>query len=371
MSENMLSRKCFISGNKLNKVRKVKKLFVKALMWWLLKWILSLPSLISTRGNLEEEVETPSEQPKNPNHDTTENHDDQVEDKNGDEAVDDTKWWENELQFLLSSHQLMEGLSLCDELLQIQSPNRDGNENGQGLNHKPLLSDYAHLGPEDLKNDLEEWQFAEEPILKWKRLGSRRESPKLEKLAAEEPILKWKRLGSRSESPKLEKLAVEEPILKWKRLSSRSESPKLEKVAAEEPILKWKRLGSISESPKLEKLAAEEPILKWKRLGSRSGSSKLEKLAAEEPILKWKRLGSRSESTKLEKLAAEESILKWKRLGSRSGSPKLEKLAAEEPILKWKRLGSRSVSPKLEKLAAEEPILKWKRLGCRDPSNIR
>ncbi|KAL2523468.1 NAC domain-containing protein 8 [Forsythia ovata] len=86
------------------------------------------------------------------------NHDDQVEDKNGDEAVDDTKWWENESQFLLSSHQLMEGRSLCDELLQIQSPNRDGNENGQGLNHKPLLSNYARIGPEDLKKDLEECQ---------------------------------------------------------------------------------------------------------------------------------------------------------------------------------------------------------------------
>ncbi|KAL2546357.1 NAC domain-containing protein 8 [Forsythia ovata] len=110
------------------------------------------------QGNMEEEVETPSEQPKNQYHNTTENHDDQVEDKNGDEAVDDTKWWENESQFLLSSQQLVEGLSLCDELLQSQSPNRDGNENGQGLNHKPLLSDYARLGPEDLKKDLEECQ---------------------------------------------------------------------------------------------------------------------------------------------------------------------------------------------------------------------
>ncbi|KAL2543900.1 NAC domain-containing protein 8 [Forsythia ovata] len=107
---------------------------------------------------MEEEVETPSEQPKNQNHDTTENHDDQVEDKNGDVAVDDTKWWKNELQFLLSSQQLVKGLSLCNELLQSQSPNRDGNENGQGLNHKPLFSDYACLGSEDLKKDLEECQ---------------------------------------------------------------------------------------------------------------------------------------------------------------------------------------------------------------------
>lgn len=113
---------------------------------------------------MEEEVETPSEQPNNPDH-NTENYGDQVEDKNGDEAVDDTKWWENESQFLLSSQQLVEGLSLCEEFLQSQSPNRDGNEEGQGLNHKTLLSGYARLGPEDLKKDLEECQgLAHDPL---------------------------------------------------------------------------------------------------------------------------------------------------------------------------------------------------------------
>ncbi|KAL2507572.1 SUPPRESSOR OF GAMMA RESPONSE 1-like [Forsythia ovata] len=86
------------------------------------------------------------------------NHDDQVEDKNGDKAVNDTKWWENKSQFLLSSQQLVEGPSLCNELLQSQSPNRDGNENCQGLNHKPLLSDYARLGLENLKKYLEKCQ---------------------------------------------------------------------------------------------------------------------------------------------------------------------------------------------------------------------
>lgn len=92
-----------------------------------------------------------------------ENHDDQVGDKSDDEAgEEDAKWWENESQYLLSSQQLVEGLSLCDELLQSQSPNRDddGSGNGEGLNRKskPLLSDYARLGPEDLKRDLEECQ---------------------------------------------------------------------------------------------------------------------------------------------------------------------------------------------------------------------
>ncbi|EYU22628.1 hypothetical protein MIMGU_mgv1a0074221mg, partial [Erythranthe guttata] len=55
----------------------------------------------------------------------------------------------------------VEGLSLCDELLQSQSPNRDEtDESGKvkGLNCKTRLSDYARLGPEDLKRDLEECQ---------------------------------------------------------------------------------------------------------------------------------------------------------------------------------------------------------------------
>ncbi|XP_051122615.1 SUPPRESSOR OF GAMMA RESPONSE 1 isoform X2 [Andrographis paniculata] len=87
------------------------------------------------------------------------NPSDQMEGENNDEAADDNKWWENESQFLLSSQQLVEGLSICDELLQSQSPNRD-DETGIGRkpSDKPRLSDYAQLGPEDLKRDLEECQ---------------------------------------------------------------------------------------------------------------------------------------------------------------------------------------------------------------------
>lgn len=65
--------------------------------------------------------------------------------------------WDSELQGLLDSQQLVEGLSLCDELLQSQSPNRYGNGN-ERANEKPCLSDYAQLGPEHLKKDLEECQ---------------------------------------------------------------------------------------------------------------------------------------------------------------------------------------------------------------------
>ena len=73
---------------------------------------------------------------------------------------EEPKWWDSESQNLLDSQQLVEGLSLCDDLLQSQSPNRDGDplENGQPRKDRPKLADYAQLGPEDLKKDLEECQ---------------------------------------------------------------------------------------------------------------------------------------------------------------------------------------------------------------------
>ncbi|XP_009770387.1 SUPPRESSOR OF GAMMA RESPONSE 1 isoform X3 [Nicotiana tabacum] len=78
------------------------------------------------------------------------------------ETGDDPKWWDSESQYLLDSQQLVEGLSLCDDLLASQSPNRDEHDNDTDKNKekkcKPSLADYAQLGPEDLKKDLEECQ---------------------------------------------------------------------------------------------------------------------------------------------------------------------------------------------------------------------
>ncbi|KAF7133157.1 hypothetical protein RHSIM_Rhsim09G0112100 [Rhododendron simsii] len=82
---------------------------------------------------------------------------DQVEDNDDNQTGEDPKWWEGESQYLLSSQQLVEGLSLCDDLLQSQSPTRGENENGE-LKVKSCLSDYAILGPEYLKKDLVECQ---------------------------------------------------------------------------------------------------------------------------------------------------------------------------------------------------------------------
>lgn len=74
------------------------------------------------------------------------------------EDAEQNKWCENDSQYWLSSQQLVEGLSLCDEFLQSQSPGRDENGDGEGQKGKAVLSEYAHLGPEILKRDLEECQ---------------------------------------------------------------------------------------------------------------------------------------------------------------------------------------------------------------------
>ncbi|XP_011008576.1 PREDICTED: NAC domain-containing protein 8 isoform X2 [Populus euphratica] len=74
-------------------------------------------------------------------------------------AGEERKWWDSESQQLLDSQQLVEGLSLCAEFLQSQSPDRGGH--GTEANGKTGLSDYALLGPEYLKKDLEECQNLE------------------------------------------------------------------------------------------------------------------------------------------------------------------------------------------------------------------
>lgn len=108
---------------------------------------------------MEDEIETPFEQTDDQHQDNVENHSDQaVADKSDGEDAEENKWWENESQYLLSSQQLVEGLSLCDEFLQSQSPGRDDNGDNQVQKGKALLCEYAHLGPEDLKRDLEECQ---------------------------------------------------------------------------------------------------------------------------------------------------------------------------------------------------------------------
>ncbi|KAK8924200.1 NAC domain-containing protein 8 [Platanthera zijinensis] len=68
---------------------------------------------------------------------------------------EDSKWWEGESQFLLDSQQLAEGIAACEEFLQSQSSYP---EDGEKPSNKSCLSDYASIGAEDFKRDLEECQ---------------------------------------------------------------------------------------------------------------------------------------------------------------------------------------------------------------------
>lgn len=79
-------------------------------------------------------------------------------DDNDNHIEEEPKWWEGESQNILDSQQLVEALSLCDDLLQSQSPPRDSNFNHGASGSKSCFSEYAKLGPEDLKKDLEDCQ---------------------------------------------------------------------------------------------------------------------------------------------------------------------------------------------------------------------
>ncbi|PKA54511.1 NAC domain-containing protein 8 [Apostasia shenzhenica] len=84
-----------------------------------------------------------------------ENLDDQDAIAHDNHQTEDSKWWEGESQFLLDSQQLAEGIAICDEFLQSQSSCAGEEEH----HSKPSLSDYARMGVEDLKRDLEECQI--------------------------------------------------------------------------------------------------------------------------------------------------------------------------------------------------------------------
>lgn len=107
---------------------------------------------------MEDEIGTPKEQPDCEEPVAAEDPTDQQDDNMDNDAGEKREWWDSESQYLLDSQQLVEALSLCDEFLQSQSPSRDGNKNDPELKSKTHLSDYARLGPEHLKKDLEECQ---------------------------------------------------------------------------------------------------------------------------------------------------------------------------------------------------------------------
>ena len=105
-----------------------------------------------TNGCIENEVEPEYQKPDYDDQPKAENHTGEVMDDNDVQAEEDPKWWDSESQNILDSQQLVEALCLCDDILQSQSPNRDGNGNDGAGKGKLCLSDYAQLGPQDLKN---------------------------------------------------------------------------------------------------------------------------------------------------------------------------------------------------------------------------
>ena len=102
-----------------------------------------------------EEIQADCEEFTNANLSVVETQHNEGIDYKENNADEGQPWYDDsESQYLLDSQQLVEALSLCEDLLHSQSPNRDGkNDKSQ-----PGLSVYARLGPEHLKKDIEECQ---------------------------------------------------------------------------------------------------------------------------------------------------------------------------------------------------------------------
>ncbi|KAH9615825.1 hypothetical protein KSS87_022466 [Heliosperma pusillum] len=85
------------------------------------------------------------------------NDDNSASDNPADQALDhDNNEIESEENiYMVNSQQLIAGLQLCADFLQSQSPERDDNVDAV-VKKKSVLSEYAHLGSEVLKKDLED-----------------------------------------------------------------------------------------------------------------------------------------------------------------------------------------------------------------------
>ena len=91
-----------------------------------------------------------------------ENDQENKEGEENHEAEEEGNWLDSDgSQFILNSQQLVEALSLCDDLLQVGSQDTNNGGGGGGLRNKqqPCFGDYAHLGgTDDFKRDLEDCQ---------------------------------------------------------------------------------------------------------------------------------------------------------------------------------------------------------------------
>uniref|UniRef100_A0A1J3DA77 NAC domain-containing protein 8 n=1 Tax=Noccaea caerulescens TaxID=107243 RepID=A0A1J3DA77_NOCCA len=112
--------------------------------------------------NLERPIseDEPEPEPEPRVDEMVDDNEDREKDKDDEnEAEENHNWVDSGSQFVLNSQQLVEALSLCDDLLQVSQEDRGGSiNNGGSKNKQPFFADYAHLGTEDFKRDLEDCQ---------------------------------------------------------------------------------------------------------------------------------------------------------------------------------------------------------------------
>ncbi|CAN8291453.1 unnamed protein product [Cochlearia groenlandica] len=106
----------------------------------------------------EDETESVLENQANEMLDDKEDKEKHKEDENQSEEY--ANWLDSGSQCILNSQQLVEALSLCDDLLQTESQDKEINiSNGCSKNKQPCFADYSGIGgTEDFKRDLEECQ---------------------------------------------------------------------------------------------------------------------------------------------------------------------------------------------------------------------
>ncbi|KAL9225786.1 hypothetical protein vseg_001673 [Gypsophila vaccaria] len=86
-------------------------------------------------------------------------NDNSADETAGDQGLghDNIETGDEDNMYLVDSQQLIAGLQLCADFFQSQSPTRDENADDV-VKKRSVLSEYAHLGSEVLKKDLEECQ---------------------------------------------------------------------------------------------------------------------------------------------------------------------------------------------------------------------
>lgn len=111
--------------------------------------------------NLERPIYEPEPEPgfENRVDEMVDDNEDRDKDKDDENEAEENHNWGDSESLVLNSQQLVDALSLCDDLLQVSQEDRGGSiNNGGSKNKQPCFADYARLGTEDFKRDLEDCQ---------------------------------------------------------------------------------------------------------------------------------------------------------------------------------------------------------------------